>query len=100
MSSRWPPGLDAIPRHCVRAPGAPRLIRPAPHVSAHILRSAAGPDRTQGAGDVGAVPERLAGSGAPVAAIRNLGAGVCGQGVTLGLATGEKRSPCAAEIAW
>ena len=26
--------------------------------------------------------------------------GVCGQGVSLGLATGEKRSPCAAEIAW
>jgi hypothetical protein len=38
-------------------------------------------------GDVGAVLERVAGSRAPVAAVRNLGAGVSGQGFTLGLAT-------------
>jgi len=36
------------------------------------------------AGDVGAVPERHAGSGVPVAAVRNLGAGVCGQGLPSG----------------
>jgi hypothetical protein len=32
-----------------------------------------GPGRIQAVGDVGAVPERLAGSGAPVAPVRNLG---------------------------
>ena len=40
---------------------------------------------------------RIWGAGGPGPESR---CGVCGQGVTLGLATGEKRSPCAAEIAW
>jgi len=51
-------------------------------------------------GNVGAVLERVAGFRAPATAIRSLGAGVCGHGVTLGLASSERRSPCAVEVAW
>jgi hypothetical protein len=40
---------------------------------------------------------RIWGAGGPGPESR---CGICGQGVTCGLATGEKRSPCAPEIAW
>jgi hypothetical protein len=86
--------------HIVLDPGVPGVLRLL-CVSSHFVIGGR-PDRIQGAGDVGAVPERLAGSGAPVArsgiSVRSLRSG--GYPRVSYWREGEKRSPCAAEIAW